>query len=264
VECNSQPGQDAIVIGLPGPPLAPFVELFWHDSRYASLTHRERVLPVGAFTIVFDLARGTSSVNGVRSKCIEVETAPVGTVVGVLFRAGGARAFFRGSAGALYNKGVSLDRLWQSAGTDLCTRMREASSPLDCFQTLERALTHRLRPHVIVHPAVERGLNEFRQVPHVRQVLEVVKDTGLSRRRFSELFRNQVGITPKRYCRLHRFYAVVRQLSSGIDVDWADVALACGYSDQAHLIHEFREFSGFTPAAFLDAERPSGAHVCVS
>jgi len=46
-------------------------------------------------------------------------------------------------------------------------------------------------------------------------------------------------------------------------VDWADVALAGGYYDQAHLAHEFREFSGLSPSSYLMAEHPFVNHVRV-
>ena len=253
-----------VLLGHPSPALAPFVELFWQDDRYRSLTHRERVLPIGAFTMVFDLASGVGILGGLRSKCIEFDTGPVATVVGVLFRPAGGRALFRFSAEDLHNRTVPLDLLWGSGANELCDRMREVTCPYARFQILEDALMRRMRPRAILHPAVDRGLHEFRRVPHVRRVLEVVKDTGLSRRQFSQLFREQVGLTPKLYCRLHRFYWVLDRISSGLGVEWADVAAAGGYSDQAHLVHEFREFSGFSPAAFLKAERPSGAHVRVS
>jgi AraC-like DNA-binding protein len=253
-----------VLLRHPNPALARFVELFWHDDRYRALSHRERVLPTGAFTMVFDLESGASIVSGLRTKCIEFDTGPVGDVVGVLFWPGGGRGIFNFPAEELYNETVPLDLLWGSGADDLCNLMREATCPDARFQILEDALTRRIRNHAILHPAVGYGLQEFQQVPHIGRILEVVKDAGLSRRRFSQLFREQVGLTPKLYCRLRRFYWVLERISSGIVVEWADVAAAGGYSDQAHLVHEFREFSGFSPAAFLNAERTSGAHVRVS
>ena len=262
--CDLRATTGGVVVGHPATALAPFVELLWHDDRYLDLTHRERVLPPGAFTLVFELKSGTASLNGLRSKCVEFDTSPVGTVVGILFRPGGPRAFFLGSAEALYNRSVPLDCLWGRAANEICERLRAESNPSACFKILEQALKDRLRANGALHPAVESGLREFRLVPHVRRVLEVVKETGLSRRRFSQLFREQVGTTPKLYCRLRRFTWVVQRLSSGSGVDWADVAEAAGYSDQAHLVHDFQEFSGLSPAVFLRTERPSGAHLRVS
>src|SRR5262249_3489380 len=100
-----------------------------------------------------------------------------------------------------------------------------------------------------------------RHVPRIATVIEVAREGGLSRRRFSQLFDEQIGMTPKRYCRLIRFRHVVRQIVAGGPVDWADVALAGGYCDQAHLSNEFREFSGMSPGSYLAAERPSLNHV---
>jgi AraC-like DNA-binding protein len=99
------------------------------------------------------------------------------------------------------------------------------------------------------------ALGEFARAPHIRSVLEVTKEAGLSRRRFAQLFREQVGLTPKLFCRLHRFRGVLRQIALGAPVDWADIALAGGYCDQSHLVHEFRDFSGTSPSAYLASER---------
>src|ERR1700704_562307 len=55
-------------------------------------------------------------------------------------------------------------------------------------------------------------------------------------------------------CRLHRFQDVSRQIALGAPVDWTDLALAGGYCDQAHLAHEFRDFSGISPTAYLASE----------
>src|SRR5881394_124780 len=163
-----------VVVGHPPPALAPFVDLFWHDDRYRMLSHRELVLPAGAFTLVFDLENGVGVVTGLRSRCIELDTSRVGTVIGVLFRPGGARAFFPGSAEALYNRSAPLDRLWRHGANEICRELSAATSPSACFDILESALKSRIQDDsLLLHPAVERGLREFRLVPHVHRVLEV-------------------------------------------------------------------------------------------
>jgi AraC-like DNA-binding protein len=120
---------------------------------------------------------------------------------------------------------------------------------------METALLARVNRRLELHRAVRYALGEFRRAPHIRSVLDVTRETGLSRRRFAQLFREQVGLTPKLYCRLHRFQGVLRQISSGAPVDWADLAVAGGYYDQAHLANEFRSFSGISPASYLASEQ---------
>ena len=88
----------------------------------------------------------------------------------------------------------------------------------------------------------------------------VVHRVGMSRRRFVEDFRSEVGFSPKAFCRLRRFSAVLHRVASLKDAHWADVAHAAGYWDQAHFNHEFREFCGLTPSEYL-ARRVTPTHV---
>ena len=52
-----------------------------------------------------------------------------------------------------------------------------------------------------------------------------------------------------------------RLLHRATDVDWADTAIACGYYDQAHMIHDFREFAGLAPTAYLTRRAVHMNHV---
>jgi AraC-like DNA-binding protein len=69
----------------------------------------------------------------------------------------------------------------------------------------------------------------------------------MSAKRFIERFKAQVGVSLKRYCRIRRFQHALARAHRGQPVDRPQVALECGYYDQAHFIHEFRAFSGLTP-----------------
>jgi AraC-like DNA-binding protein len=165
-------------------------------------------------------------VIGMRSRYIEISPAAIHSVMGVIFRPGGARAFFDVPADEFSGHVVTLDLVWGCAVHGLRDRLWEAPTVAEKFRLLECELQRRVQPRVGLHPAVRYGLTEFHRGPHLRGVLEVTKDAGLSRRRFAQLFREQVGMTPKRYCRLHRFHNVTRQICAGEAVDWADLALA--------------------------------------
>jgi AraC-like DNA-binding protein len=72
---------------------------------------------------------------------------------------------------------------------------------------------------------------------------------GISERHLSRGFRATYGTSPKQYARLARIEKVVAARKRGLG--WADVAYACGFTDQAHLIHDFGTIVGGTPAEFF-------------
>jgi hypothetical protein len=78
--------------------------------------------------------------------------------------------------------------------------------------------------------------------------------------RFIEVFRNEVDLPPKVFARLVRFQHAVDRITTGTPIDWADLAVASGYFDQPHFIHDFREFSSVSPSAYL-RQRSSRNHV---
>jgi len=72
-------------------------------------------------------------------------------------------------------------------------------------------------------------------------------ELGCSRKHLAALFRDHVGLPPKAAARLLRFDRALHLVARG--VAGAEVARRCGYADQAHLVNEFRRFSGSTPGA---------------
>ena len=76
-------------------------------------------------------------------------------------------------------------------------------------------------------------------------------EVGWSHRHLIARFRQQVGLPPKTAARLVRFDGVWRRLDQRQPPDWGLVAAEAGYADQAHLIRDFREFTGTTPTAFV-------------
>jgi AraC-like DNA-binding protein len=186
--------------------------------------------------------------------------------MGVVFRPGAARAFFAAPAPDFRDRAVRLDLVWGLASeAQMLDQLREARVADARLRIVETALIERMqrfgKQHLPIHPGVRYALQAFGNAPDIRTVADVSREIGWSRRWFTHAFAEHVGMTPKRYCRLLRFQHVVRQIASQESVDWAELALAGGFCDQAHLVHDFRAFAGLSPGAFLTSERPYPNHV---
>ena len=84
---------------------------------------------------------------------------------------------------------------------------------------------------------------------------ELAGDLGWSRKRIVARFRDEIGLPPKAVARLLRFERA-RELAG--TMPWGRLAFECGFSDQPHLIAEFRRITGRTPETFLqDSAAPA-------
>jgi methylphosphotriester-DNA--protein-cysteine methyltransferase len=93
--------------------------------------------------------------------------------------------------------------------------------------------------------------NKFQNAPLLRKISDLTDQIGFSHRHFIQVFRDDVGLAPKLSCRIQRFQEVLRRIGNRQQFERVDVALACGYYDQAHFINDFQAFSGLNPTAYL-------------
>jgi AraC-like DNA-binding protein len=249
----------------PGPPLSDLVDFFWSYDGYAPPHRAERLLPTPTTELVFSIdanGRASSGVTGARSESLVLDTSSPFSVIAVHFRPGGGFPFFGVPSGELRNQGVALDDLWGSDAGSCRDRLFEEAPADKRFKALAEMLITKARGGFERHPAVRYALDVFDRSSGTRPVSEVVQRISLSPRRFGELFREEVGLSPKAFCRVRRFNEVLTRIESLTDVDWADVAASCGYFDQAHFNHDFRAFAGLTPSDYLRT-RMSRTHVVV-
>jgi AraC-like DNA-binding protein len=153
---------------------------------------------------------------------------------------------------------VDLADVLGADGRRLGQRLRETPGWGPRFALMDRFLLRRLdrgpRPSPEVGWAWERLVATGGAVPIGR----LAKEVGWSHRHLIARFRQQVGLGPKTAARLVRLDGVWRRLDHAEGrLDWGRVAAEAGYADQAHLIREFRQFTGTTPAEFLARTLPS-------
>jgi AraC-like DNA-binding protein len=261
----------------PLPPLSDFVDLLWLYEGYDVPHEKERLLPDGSVELVINLAedriRNYDSrnpekfetipgcvVSGPRSEFFVIDTAGEAAVAGVHFKSGGAFPFFRVPPCEMADRSVALDALWGSASGWLRERVLEAKSPQDKLLTLEHCLLEHLTKPLERHPAVNFALQRL-SAAYPPGICWIVKQVGYSQRRFIQLFSDEVGLTPKLFSRVRRFQRVITTAHALDEINWIQMALDCGYYDQAHFIHDFQAFAGITPSEYLARKTPHVNHV---
>ncbi len=91
-----------------------------------------------------------------------------------------------------------------------------------------------------------RLLQQLQARPVLPSAAALADETGIGLRTLQRRFMEHVGVSPRQHLRWLRFERA-RQLLSRRDHRSADIAMAAGYSDQAHFVREFRRFAGVTP-----------------
>jgi AraC-like DNA-binding protein len=263
----------------PRPPLAAFVRCFWYAEGTPQKHSREKLLPNGEPSVIFNLRDDKirlydprnlglqtnyagSVLSGARSDCFVIDTDQQERVAGIQFGPGGAFPFFRVPASETEGITVDLDRLWGARTSELREQLLAARTVESMFADLERFLMRQLVRPPELHPAVTYALGHFQRPGYTGRVDTVIGKIGLSPRRFIELFHREVGLTPKVFCRVRRFQHVLQTVrDQRKEIDWAQVAVECGYYDQAHFIHDFQSFSGLTPNRYLATATPHLNHI---
>ncbi|MCX5126369.1 helix-turn-helix domain-containing protein [Streptomyces sp. NBC_00193] len=177
----------------------------------------------------------------------------------------GARAVYGMPAAELAHQLVPLEALLGALGVELVDRLRAATGCAARFAALDELLLRavvrgaggdRVRR---VRPEVAEAWRRLIAARGCVQVGAVAAELGWSRRYLTERFRGEMGLSPKTFARVLRFEHAHDLAGVQDPLPWADVATLSGYADQAHLVRDWREFTGRSPAAWRRSEVLLGA-----
>jgi AraC-like DNA-binding protein len=172
----------------------------------------------------------------------------------------------------LTNRVVDLDDLLDAEGELLVEQLHDAPGWQARFDLLDRTLVRRLDAARPASPDVAWAWRRLVESAGRLPVGELCEEVGCSRKHLLRRFNEQIGVTPKTFARVLRFQRAVhmlghrdgaswtdeRELGAGRELSWGEIALECGYFDQAHMNRDFREFAGASPGELAASLLPDG------
>jgi len=254
----------------PAAPLGCFVQTIWYYEGYTQPHAMERLMPDGSMGLVVNLdedririydredhtrftQQSGAIAMGAHAEFFVIDTSQQRCVLGVQFRPGGAFPFLRMPADALQGEHVSIEDVWGAGARQLRERILELPTPLERCRTMEAELVARACGRLELRPEIDFAIGELERG---ESVSGVIQRTGYSAKRFTREFRCAVGLTPKVFGRVRRFQSTLRTIAMNDEPDWTEIALGCGYFDQAHFNHDFRAFSGISPSLYVAKKTP--------
>lgn len=256
------------------PCLAPYIRCYWTLELEATTSpasgQGQRFLAEG-LEFTFNLAEPIDIENSEGAVHTMVESGITGPMIrpmrlkpkgavnlfGICFRPGGSYPFFKIPAHELVDQSPDVGDFWGSEGRQFVDRIHN-----DCFNTesrieaisghLSNLLGKYLRNDAVIHAAID-----FIEYFKGRVAIDdLARYLGMSCRHLERKFKARIGMTPKQLCRNIRFKHTYKKIEASHLDSWADIALTCGYYDQAHLINEFKYFTGSSPAEYFKLSSP--------
>lgn len=251
----------------PSLPLRTFIECFWtlEGNGAAAASSAERILPDGCIEVILNFGdRFLQHVEGQgrrqpRNFIVGQMTGPIlisasGAVelLGIRFQPGGTRPFLRLPAHEITDEVLELGGLSEGFERSLlqaCARevnLDQRIAAIDAY-LVSRLSESKFDAQLL---ALAASVIDRRGLVSVDQL---ASDAGVSSRQLERRFLQEVGIGPKLLARIVRFQQVFRAVDRSSPA-WAEVAIECGYYDQAHLIRDFHQFARQTPAVLFASQ----------
>jgi AraC-like DNA-binding protein len=253
----------------PSPDLAEHVENFWFmrgpDAR--AMPDGHRILPDGRMEFVFQLgdsfferaANGRWRMQspfllvGQMERRVDVKPSGVIHTVGIHFHPAGVSAFVPGDLRRFRGRIGSLERALKEGLQPFAHTLKQARSDEKRVAHLETFLRGRM---TIGDPAIATASRDLCASSGLFHLEALAQGIGLSDRQFRRRFESAVGLPPKRFSRLIRFQRVFEERREDDARAWSQVALECGYYDQAHFNRDFKAFTGVKPTDIVKDADP--------
>lgn len=233
----------------PSPDLGDYVEHYWVVEWEVPSPTRVETLPHPSVHMILAPGGGSEIRGPFRAKFSRVLEGK-GAVFAVKFTPAGFQPYARVAVSRFTDVTVKLRHVFGAAGAALEREVLAESMSHARIAIVERFLRERRPPpddnvrrvpEIVSRAATDRS---------ILKVDDLVERCGLNKRTLQRLFERYVGVSPKWVIQRYRLHEAAEQLAASAPVGHAALALALGYSDQAHFVRDFKAIVGVSPAAY--------------
>lgn len=252
----------------PSGALSRFVASVWYAK--GTITYRrERIAPTGstvAIVVLGDPIRqipedgdgpasttGEGLVAGPHDRPVVNEPLGETHAIGIVTTPTGCEAVFGQRPATIRGRVRELEEFWPRARALRDVLLRSESADRALAVTEEFLLDTLGTPPAGIERC-EAAVAALETDPS-RPIADIAAELGIPHNRLDRDFTRVVGLSPRTLASLLRVRRLLAILNVGAEIDWSQRAAELGWYDQAHLIRDFKRYTGVSPTRYVNAQR---------
>ncbi|MPR36980.1 DUF6597 domain-containing transcriptional factor [Salmonirosea aquatica] len=258
----------------PSPALQSFVECYWlHDFKTQGQQESavQRCMPFGALELILHLddnhAYALFDDNwqklpqaffvGLYRDTVRWKAVGTGRKFGIRLKPESLLQLFNVPVGSLFNQFTDLETFLGKETNGLIEHVHGVPDIQAVIVAAESFLLARFKNLNTERHYLYEATRLIRQAKGNVSIEALSEHLFVSKRQLERSFKDNYGTTPKLYQRIIRFRNAYESFQQTTDApNWLDVSYNFGYSDQAHFIRDFKEFSNNVPTlVYHDSEQ---------
>lgn len=242
-----------------------YVQCIW-IINHASIPLQTKMLPDGFSDIMINLGgpytvsynhntaeKITGSVLfGQRTKTLRLDQPGDVSMIGIRLHPGKEFAFARKPASSFVDRTLELKELLGAVVNEFEEAAKSTTDDATKIKSTEALLLNYLTSCIDESgDTMDRFMQIIYKAKGVMTIAALLDQTGSTYKQCERLFKKHVGLTPKTYLRIVRFYHTFTQIRASEKVNWTDLLRKYNYYDQSHFIKDYHHFTGVSPGAQL-------------
>ena len=174
--------------------------------------------------------------------------------IAICFYPGAASGFFPLPMNEVSNNVTDLHDLWKHIADEMTEKVALANNNETRVTIIQQYLLQQLKKNNYNDEAMQYCLWQVNVLKGQISVNELSGKANISERQLGRRFNQYLGLSPKEYVRINRFMHSLTQLKKYPSLSLTEIAYESGYYDQAHFIHDYKAFSGYTPGELIETK----------
>ena len=216
-----------------------------------------RIVPDGCIDLFFEYGNGhiQGYACGTRLEFTRQALNGSNDIFGVRFMPGIRPAILDCTMKDILDNKIPIEQVQKSQDTKWLEKL---ACETDFYKRIKIFLEEYTRAEQIQNPPYGKSeiVQTVKQMIYdsdgVIKVHQLSDNTGYSERYINRIFTDEMGFSPKTFCKIIQFQRALEYLNYGAPSKMTNAAVSLGYYDQSQFIRDFTKYAGITPKKYLD------------